>query len=169
MATKNLYPQFPIIPYKRTSVDMPTVVAFAKTLLGKYPKEVVRTVYCIFRNESANGRSGVCNNYGGIQADNKVWEGLDLTNVIGTCLKVDGNNELRRFLCFNENGYKACFDFTCYKAMQRGMYIGADDIKTPEDLYNIYQAKWVSNPPEDTPQAKRNFESLYQSSLIAIT
>ena len=42
MAIKNFYPQFSIIPYKRTSVEMPTVVAFAKTLAGKYHKEVVR-------------------------------------------------------------------------------------------------------------------------------
>ena len=168
MSTKNFYPSFPEIPYKRTSIDMPTVVAFAKTLVGKYHKEVVRMSYCIFRNESGNGSRGVNNNYGGIQADNAVWEGLNLTNVVGTCLKVDGNNEMRRFICFNQNGYQTCFDFLCYKINQRGMYIGAANVKTPEDLYNIYQAKWVDNPSEDTPQAKRNFESLYQSSQIQI-
>ena len=168
MSIKNFYPQFPEIPYKRTTIDMPTVVAFAKTLVGKYLKEVVRTAYCIFRNESSNGQSGVNNNYIGLQGDNAEWEGLDLTNVVGTSVKVDGNNDTRRFICFNENGYKTCFDFLCYKAQQRGMYIGAANVSTPEDLAAIYQQKWVANPPEDTPEARKDFESLYNSSLKAI-
>jgi hypothetical protein len=168
MSIKNYYPQFPEIPYQRTSVDMPTVVAFAKSLVGKYPKEVVRMAYCIFRNESANGKSGVNNNYGGIQADNAKWEGLDLSNVIGTSIKVDGAGDTRRFICFNENGYQACFEFLCFKVQQRGMFIGSAGIADSNDLYNIYQKKWVANPKEDTAEAKKDFMSLYKSSLTAI-
>ena len=168
MAIKNVYPQFPVLPYKRTSIDMPTVVAFAKTLIGKYQKEVVRMAYCIFRNESANGKSGVWDNYGGIQADNAVWEGLDLTNVVGTCVKTDGAGDIRRFICFNENGYQTCFEFLCYKIKQRHMDIGEAGIKNAFDLYRAYEDKWVENPKEDTPEARSNFESLYHSSLTAI-
>ena len=168
MSTKNFYPQFPEIPYQRTSVDMPTVVVFAKSLVGKYPKEVVRTAYCIFRNESSNGNSGVNENYIGLQGDVGTWEGLSLQDVIGTSVKVDGAGDTRRFICFNENGYAACFEFLCYKVNQRGMYIGADGVSTPDDLAESYQKKWVSNPKEDTLEARNDFKSLYKSSLTAI-
>lgn len=177
MSVKNFYPQFPEIPYKKTSVDMPTVVVFAKTLVGKYPLEVVRIAYVIFRNESTNGKSGVNNNYIGLQADNAQWEGLDLSNVIGTSVKVDGAGDTRRFICFNENGYQASFDFLCYKVQQREMYAATPTpqgllypqvkiIATP--LYHLYQKKWVCNPKEDTEAALDNFVSLYNSSLKAI-
>jgi hypothetical protein len=168
MSTKNFYPKYPEIAVKKTSVDMPTVVSFAKTLLNKYHKEVVRTAYCIFRNESGNGKSGVNNNYGGIQADCGVWEGLDPTNINGTCVMKDNAGDVRRFICFNEKGYQACFDFLCYKINQRGMYIGAEGVHTPDDLYNIYQKKWVANAKEDTAAARADFKSLYHSSLTAI-
>ncbi len=168
MSVKNSYQDFPEIPYKRTSIDMPTVIVFANSLVGKYLKEVVRTAYCIFRNESSNGKSGVNNNYVGLQGDVGTWEGLDLSNVIGTSVKVDGAGDTRRFICFNENGYKSSFDFLCYKVNQRGMYIGADGVNTPDDLAESYQKKWVSNPKEDTPEARNDFKSLYHSSLTAI-
>ena len=168
MMTKNFYPQFPEIPYQRTSVDMPTVVLFAKTLVEKYNKEVVRTAYCIFRNESSNGKSGVNNNYIGLQGDVGEWEGLSLQDVIGTSVKTDGAGDVRRFICFNANGYAACFDFLCYKVNQRGMFIGAPGVNDPDDLAESYQKNWVSNPKEDTPQARNDFKSLYHSSLTAI-
>lgn len=166
--TKNFYPQFPEIPYQRTSVDMPTVVLFALSLVGKYDKEVVKTAYCIFRNESSNGKSGVNNNYIGLQADNAQWQGLSLQDVIGTSVKVDGAGDTRRFICFNSNGYAGCFDFLCYKVKQRGMFIGAEGVNNPDDLAEAYQKKWVSNPKEDTPAARADFKSLYHSSITAI-
>ena len=169
MSTKNSYPTLPEIAVKKTSIDMPTVVAYAKTLVGKfYLKEVVRTAYCIFRNESGNGKSGVNNNYGGIQADCGLWQGLTNQNVVGTCVMKDNAGDVRRFICFNENGYKNCFEFLCYKISQRGMYIGAEGVNTPDDLYNAYQKNWVSNPKEDTAAARADFKSLYKSSLTAI-
>ena len=168
MATKNFYTQFEEIPYKRTTIDMTSVITYAKSLFGYYPKEVIKLAYCIFRNESANGKSGVCNNYGGIQADNAVWQGLNLDNVVGTCVKIDGAGDTRRFICFNENGYKTCFEFICYKVNQRGMFIGASNVNDADDLYNIYQKKWVANPKENTDQARRDFKSLYSSSITFI-
>lgn len=152
MSIKNYYPAFPEIPYKRTSSDMPTLVAFAKTLIGKYSLDTVKMAYCIIRNESANLTSGVNNNYCGIQADNAVWEGLDPKYIVGTCVKTDGAGDTRRFICFDENGYKTCFDFLCYKVQQRKIVD-----------YKSYQAKWVSNEKEDTPEAKADFESLMRS------
>ena len=169
---KNFYTEFPEVPYKKTSVEMPVLVLFARSLVGKYPLEVVRVAYCMFRNESANGKNGVNNNYGGIQADNAVWEGLDLTNVIGTSVKVDNFGDTRRFICFNENGYKTCFDFMCYKVQQRGMYIGANLIETPLQVAFSYQRKWVGLDPKqiksDSDDTK-NFLSLYNSACKAIS
>jgi hypothetical protein len=168
MSVKNFYPQLPVIEYKKTTVEMPLVVSFAKLLVGKYAKEVVRMAYCIFRNESANGKAGVNNNYIGLQADNAVWTGLNLDNAIGTCVRVDGAGDTRRFICFNENGYKDCIDFLCFKINQRGMFIGAVGVTNADELYNIYQMKWVANPKENTPEARKDFNSLYRSSLTAI-
>ena len=154
---KNFYPELPEIPYKKTSIGMPFVVAFAKSLIGKYPVEVVRMAYVIWRNESANGLSGVNGNYLGLQADNARWEGLPMENVIGTSVKTDNAGDIRRFICFNEDGYKDCFDFLCYKVQQRNI-----------TDYKSYQEHWVSNPKEDTPQAHSDFISLYNSALKAI-
>jgi len=174
---KNYYPELPEIPYKKTQIGMPFVVAFAKTLVGKYPKEVIRMAYIIFRNESSNGKSGVNNNYIGCQADNARWEGLPMENVIGTCVKTDNAGDTRRFICFNENGYKDCFEFLCYKVQQREMFLKEETTtnllfpmieKIAEPLYHLYEQKWVSNPKEDTSEAKANFISLYNSALKAI-
>lgn len=171
MNTKNYYPQFPEIPYKRTSVEMALVVLFANSLLSKYDKEVIRTAYCIFRNESFNGKAGVNFNFIGCQADVAKWEGLDLTNIIGTCVKVDSGGDTRRFLCFNDNGYETCFDFVCYKVKQRGMFVGAPGINTPDDLALSYLTKWVGLPAKKAATKIAeigNFKSLYASSLKAI-
>lgn len=168
MSVKNSYPDLPVIAYRRTTIDMPTVVAFAKGLIGKYNLEVIRTAYCIFRNESANGESGVNDNYVGLQADVGVWQGLSLADVVGTCVQVDGAGDTRRFICFNENGYKVCFEFLCSKVLARAMYIGAPGVSDAEDLYHSYEARWVSNPKEDTAEAKKDFVSLYQSSVTVI-
>jgi hypothetical protein len=168
MSVKNSYPDLPVIAYRKTTIDMPTVVAFAKGLVAKFKLEVIRTAYCIFRNESANGKSGVNDNYIGLQADVGVWPGLSLANVVGTCVRVDGAGDTRRFICFNDNGYKVCFDFLCSKVLERGMYIGASGVSDAEGLYDSYQKHWVSDPKEDTPAAKKDFVSLYQSSVTAI-
>lgn len=171
MAAKNFYPQFPEVNYEKTSIDMPTVVAFAKSLVGKYPLEVVRVAYCMFRLESANGQKGVNNNYAGIQADNAVWEGLDLSNVIGTSVKRDNFGDVRRFICFDKEGYKTSFDFMCYKVKQRNMHIGAPMIETPTQVAFSYQKKWVGLPTikiKSDSQETKDFISLYNSSLKAI-
>ena len=156
MSVKNFYPQFNEIPYKKTSVAMPLVIEFAKSLISKYGKETVASALAIFKNESGNGSLGVNENYGGIQADNTVWQGLDLTNVIGTSVIKDNFGDTRRFICFNENGYKTCFDFLCMKVSQRGLFIGGKthkysniEIKTPQDLTVAYNYEWVGRNAND--------------------
>ncbi len=150
MSVKNSYPELPEIPFQRTSIEMPLVVVFAKTLLGKYAKEYLRMAYAIFRNESANGKKGVNNNYGGIQADVGRWKNLPVLP-IGTCVKVDSGNIARRFLCFDTDGYKASFELFCIKAAQRNMVTSKD-----------YFDKWVSNPNPGT-LAINSFNSLLSS------
>ena len=171
MATKNAYLEIPEIPYKKTKIDMPTVVLFAKNLIGKYPIEVVRASYCSFRNESSNGTSGVNENYIGLQSDQARWEGLNMENVIGTSVKKDNFGDVRRFLCFNEKGYQACFEFLCYKFKQRGVYIGAENIEDSNKLALAYLTKWVGLSAKDAATKTEditNFKSLYKSSITAI-
>jgi hypothetical protein len=97
--TTNYYPEFPVIPYQRTTALMSDVIAYAKTLINE-PIEVIKSAYEIFRIEGGNGKDGINNNYGGIEADCGRWTGLDLTHVIGTCIKFDGKAP-RMHICFN--------------------------------------------------------------------
>lgn len=148
--TKNFYPELPEILYKRTSVEMPLVALFAKSLVNKYFKETLAMAYAIFRNESANGTKGVNNNYAGIQADNARWKDLP-REPIATCIKIDSGKQERRFLCFKyEDGYKVSFELLCVKISQRNM-------KTADD----YFANWVGR--KGTEEEVKNFNSLLRS------
>lgn len=135
---KNSYPELPEIPFQRTSVDMNKVIEFAKSLVPVYGYRAVSMAYVIFRNESANGMRGVNNNYGGIQADVGRWKNLP-GSPVATCTKVDSGGVLRRFLCFNEDGYKVSFELAAIKAVERKMFTAADYLK-----------KWVGNPNGST-------------------
>lgn len=163
---KNFYPEFNTISYKLTTIPMPVVVKFGNTLTEKYPLEVIKIAYIIFRNESGNGSHGVNDNYIGLQADNARWEGLDLTNVVGTCVKVDSGNVSRRFICFNSLGYQECFDFLCYKVKQRGMYIGAVGITTVDQAELLYEKKWVGDPNYPGDAKIHAFESMYNQAVV---
>jgi hypothetical protein len=147
---RNSYPALPQVAFMRTTVEMPLVVLFAKTLLEMYGAAVVTMAYAIFRNESGNGSKGVNNNYAGIQADCGVWTNLP-GKPVATCIKKDNGGELRRFLCFDSDGYKTSFELLCIKVKDRDMH-------TAED----YFSKWVGNVHQ-TDEAKKNFESLLRS------
>ncbi len=138
MPVKNSYPELPEIPFQRTSVDMVKVIEFGKSLVPKYGVDAVKMAYVIFRNESLNGTKGVNNNYGGIQADVGRWKNLP-GSPIATCTKVDSGGVLRRFLCFDENGYKVSFELAAVKAVERKMFTAQDYLK-----------KWVGNPNAST-------------------
>lgn len=151
MSVKNSYPELPEIEYKKTSVPMADVLMFAKSLHGKYQADTIRMAYAIFRNESANGKKGVNNNYSGIQADVGRWIYLP-GNPVATCTRIDSGNQLRRFLCFNEDGYKIGFELLCIKIEARGM-------KTVND----YFSKWVGNK-NPSEEHKKNFQALLDNS-----
>jgi hypothetical protein len=148
---KNSYPELPVIAFRRTTVEMPMVVVFAKSLQQKYLKETLIMAYAIFRNESGNGMYGVNNNYAGIQADCGRWRHLP-GNPEATCIKKDNGGAMRRFLCFsNADGYKISFELLCIKITERNMST-ADD----------YFSKWVGNG-KPAADARKNFESLLHS------
>jgi hypothetical protein len=152
---KNSYPELPEMSFKRTSVEMPIVVVYAKSLIGEFNIEYVRMAYAIFRNESANGSRGVNNNYGGIQGDVGRWKSMPC-NAIGTCVKKDSGGIVRRFLCFSdEDGYKVSFRLFCIKAVERNMF----DAKG-------YFEKWVGKT-DYTATEYGNFESLLKSAKQA--
>lgn len=112
--------------------------------------------YVIFRNESGNGLHGDNNNYGGIQADSGRWTNLPGTPV-ATMVKRDSGGDMRRFLCFGDDGYKISFELACIKIQERNM-------TTVDDYFK----KWVRNPKSDTPQARQNIQSLLHSAEKAI-
>ena len=72
MSVKNFYPTLPILPYQKTLVVMSDVIAYLQSL--PIDKEVKRSCYIIFRNESSNGKSGINNNYIGFQSDSGKWQ-----------------------------------------------------------------------------------------------
>lgn len=156
MIAKNSYPDLPEIPYKKTSIGMPFVVAFAKSLTN-YSVDTLRMAYAIFRNESGNGNSGVNNNYAGIQADVGQWNNLP-GEAIGTVVKKDGSGDFRRFLAFSDNdGYKISFELLCIKIEQRNIVTDRD-----------YFARWVCNShPHE--QDMLDFRSLLKSAVAVFS
>ena len=155
VTTKNYYPELPEVPYKKTSIAMSSVLAFAKSLVPMYGVDYVRMAYAVFRMESANGTKGVNNNYAGIQADNARWTGLPGTP-IATCVRKDVAGNTRRFLCFGEDGYKISFELICIKARDRKMVTAMD-----------YENKWVGikNP---SAAALKTFNSLLSTATKLI-
>ena len=167
MSAKNSYPNLPEVPYKRTTCSMIDVVKHANEI-DIYSKEVKRAAYCMFRIESANGAKGVNGNFAGIQADCGLWTGL--TGAIGTSVRIDSGNALRRFICFNEaTGFKDTFNFLCYKVRQRGMFIGAPDVPNIHALTAAYIHLWVGRT-KDVPTAEelKTWTSLYNSAAKLI-
>lgn len=153
MSVNNSYPELPEISFKRTSVEMPDLVIFAKTLKGKYTISALAMAYAIFRNESANGKKGVNNNYAGIQADVGRWKNLP-GNAVATCVKVDSGNVARRFLCFNaDDGYKISFELIAIKATERYMITAQD-----------YFKRWVGNSNQ-SEQAVASFQSMLNQGM----
>lgn len=171
MIIKNFYPEVDELPYKRTTASMPDLVIYAKTLIPIYGIEVIRTAYCIIRNESANLTAGVNGNYAGIQGDDARWSGI--TGIIGTVVKKDSGGAVRRFLAFDpQEGYKQSFEFLCRKVKDRGIYIGGNTHKftsvlvdTPDKLAISYCTEWSRQ--QVTEDNSKNFKSLYRSSLTA--
>lgn len=172
----NSYPELPVLPYQRTSVEMGAVVYHLKN--SPAPLEVRRAAYMIFRNESGNGRSGVNNNYGGIQADSGRWlpDALSKYFTGVTFQNENMTGKERLFLCFAS--YTSFLDFLIEKIQDRGLYIGGrthdsfsntfiDDIDT---WTNAYEKTWVMGNAHAVASTAElsEFESLYFSACKAL-
>ena len=59
--------------------------------ITEYPIEVKRMAYIMFRNESANGKSGVNNNYIGFQSDSGRWQSKYDKYFVGVCIRKENS------------------------------------------------------------------------------
>lgn len=144
---QNAYPELAVIPYRRTTVTMPDVIDAIRAMPEMV--EIQRAAYIVFRNESANGQSGVNNNYAGVQADSGRWP-ENLTHWFeGTVVLPENQTGLRRrFVSFRTPA--DCLAFLCDRIGARGLYIGGRThlianmvIATPTDLARAYFKEWV--------------------------
>lgn len=167
----NFYPELPKIPYQRTSVEMGAVVYYLKN--KKAPLEVRRAAYMIFRNESGNGKCGVNNNYGGIQADSGRWQPDALSAYFAGVSEQKENltGKQRLFLCFQS--YTSFLDFLIDKIQDKGLFIGGhthDEFSNtyiPDiDTWTItYEKTWVMGNAHAVASTAElsEFQSLYNS------
>ena len=166
----NSYPEKPILPYVKTKVEMGAVVSYLKELAQKINKEVVISSYIMFRNESANGTKGVCNNYAGVQADSGRWQAKYDSLIVGTCVKEENKTGKQRiFCCFKD--FKGSIDFLIDRVEGRGLYVGGKThlitnkiITTPTELAEAYYQEWVTGNKNYKPSEIeiKNYTSMYK-------
>ena len=147
---------------------MARVIAFLKD--DDAPAEVKRMAYIMFRNESANGQSGICNNYCGFQADSGRWQ-ADFDKLIeGVVVKTEnGTGKQRLFLAFYSiNG---CLSMLLNRVQGRGLFVGGTTSKiwnrkiiNSTDLARAYKKEWVIGDVKAEPNATelKNFLSMYK-------
>lgn len=164
---KNFYPELPIIPYAKTTVAMTEVIAYLQSL--PIDKEIKRSCFCIFRNESANGSKGVNNNYIGFQSDSGRWQSKYDKYFNGVCIKKEnGTGKERGFLCFKR--WQDSIDILSDKLKDRGIYVGGTThlittqlIDDKTELAQVYTREWVRGSAKYTPTDAeiKNFVSMY--------
>lgn len=163
----NAYPELPVLPYQRTAVPMGDVITYLQD--ADLPTEVKRSTYIVFRVESANGQSGVNNNYAGMQADGGRWDAsIDHYFVGTTTTPENGTGRSRIFLCFASwQDSVACL---ASRLTARGLYVGGRthfitqiDVNSPEALCRVYTREWVTglSTAEPSAAATANFLSMY--------
>ena len=164
----NAYPEKPIVPYEKTSVNM----ALAIKSIAALPvlTEIKRALYVFFRTESANGNSGVNNNYFGIQADGARWPKEFDDLISGICEKKENQTgKLRLFCAFKT--YEDCLKMMAVRFKDRGLYVGGKtwkivemSVNTPKDLAIAYKREWVKGNKDYNPTELeiKNFLSMYK-------
>ena len=170
MSTKNFYPTLPILQYKKTTVAMSEVITYLQSL--EIDKQIKRATYIIFRNESANGNSGINNNYIGFQSDSGKWQSKYDKYFVGTCLKVENRTGKERgFLCFSK--WQDSIDILTDKVKDRGMYIGGHThfitnlpVIDKDTLASVYLKEWVTGSANYAPKVieVNNFVGMYNQS-----
>ncbi len=163
----NAYPELPSIPYQHTSVEMQEVIAYLKALA--VPVEVKRAAYVIFRNESANGKSGINHNYVGAQADGGRWPAKFDQCIVGTVTHSENQTGKERiFVAFGS--WQHSVDFLVDRVLSRGLYVGGTTHKVLTmkiadrgDLVRAYYKEWVRGSAEAEPSvtAMDSFLSMY--------
>jgi hypothetical protein len=164
----NYYPEKPFIPYVRTTAEMADVIAKLKAI--DTDVEVKRTAYIIFRNESANGHSGICNNYSGFQADSGRWDAKYDSLIYGVVKKVEaGTGKERLFLAFNDVG--GCLAMLTSKIKDHGLYVGGSThliweqyINNAQTLARAYKKQWAAGSAKAEPSLEElnSFLSMYR-------
>jgi hypothetical protein len=143
----NAYPDLPELSFVRTTISMAEVVD------NLYKRAIIIPVKCasyvIFRNESAEGKKGINNNYIGLQADGDRQEEKWTPLFAGTCTHAENmTGKLRRFICFKD--WTTCVDILADKVKSRGLYVGGYahpyanmPIERVDDWPLAYWREWV--------------------------
>ena len=169
MTTYNkAYPLLPQLAFKKTSIDMDSVIAYIKRLTASI--EVKRATYLIFRNESANGAKGIQNNYIGLQSDGDKFPNEYSVHFTGYCVKNENNTgKARGFLCFDK--WQASVDILSDEISTRGLFVGGK-IQSPyvpfqevveANFCKAYNCMWVYGDNKYKPTAIeiKDFNSMY--------
>lgn len=164
---KNFYPELPILPFRKTTVSMPEVIAYLKSL--NIDLEVKRACYVIFRNESANGSKGINNNFIGFQSDSGRWQQVYDKCFTGVCIKKEnGTGKVRGFLCFSK--WQDSIDILADRLKGRGLHVGGVTHKilkmaiyNKTDLAIAYKREWVTGMAKYNPSPAEltSFISMY--------
>ena len=151
---------------------MDDVIQYIK--VSPYSAEVKRAVYTVFRIESANGQSGVNNNYIGLQADGNKSDEKVAEHIVGTCIKNENmTGKERIFACFNS--WKDSVDILEYQVVNRGLFIGGIahpysnmKVNSVLDLAIAYSREWVYGDGSVIPDkdAVDMFVSIYKQATL---
>lgn len=165
---KNAYPEKPVLQYMRTRVEMAAVIMHLKSM--DVPAVLKRAAYTFFRFESGNGRSGVNNNYTGVQCDGARWPAEYDSLIVGTVVKKEnGTGNVRIYPAFAR--WQDSIYFTVTNAQRRGLYIGGKTwkytnikVRSVANLCTAYKREWVTGNPDYTPgeKEKEEFASVYR-------
>jgi len=162
------YPLLPQLPYKKTSIDMDSVIAYIKTL--DVPLEVKRATYVVGRNESANGHNGVCYNMIGLQSDGDKFPNKYSVHFVGFCIEKENlTGKARGFLCFDK--WQSSIDILSDEIHNRGLYVGGN-IQSPyvafkevneSNFCQAYEDLWVYGNKDYKPTKIEvsDFTSMY--------
>jgi hypothetical protein len=168
MPIKNAYPELPEIPCTVHAVPMAAIEAYIKTL--PYIKEVKRTCHVIVRNETGNGKSFLCNNGAGFQADGNRLPNKWTPFVVGTFIKKENmTGKQRRFVAFKE--WNTTIAILADRIFNRGGWIGENidsnyykgTVITVDDLAVWYWREWVMGSSISSPDAAfiKDFKNMY--------
>jgi hypothetical protein len=169
MTLINAYPDKKQVPYKKTVVPLISVVEYMQTIA--IPVEIIRSAYFMFRNESANGRAGINNNYIGMQADGAHWPSQFDSWITGVVTKKENNGEVRLFLALSS--WKNSIDILLDRVESRGLYVGGFErlvtkrpISEQTTLQEAYRMKWIGWLKGYTPTAAEEAAALDRVNVV---